>query len=234
MDVLIGIIAIIGIIYGQLKKQQKTEQKKKVVPNKSSSRTVPNRQNTRTVPNQSYRPAQNAEYYRNSQEAVRQELLNKQRELKERLAGKYGQVMNTAGAGMQTGRPVQNTYGRPAQRQKAQNAYGSTAQGHQVQNAYGGTMEQRTGDILSRANANVRENDVDQTELEMLAKERAEQTVADAHDLVNAIDIGAGSELMSQIDDLMIMGYQGSLSFERDFIAEGVEMLNSYELSDVI
>ena len=40
--------------------------------------------------------------------------------------------------------------------------------------------------------------------------------------------------LMDQVNDLMIMGYQANLSFERDFVAEGVEMLNRFELPDEI
>ena len=40
--------------------------------------------------------------------------------------------------------------------------------------------------------------------------------------------------LMDQGNDLMIMGYQANLSFERDFVAEGVEMLNRFELPDEI
>lgn len=38
------------------------------------------------------------------------------------------------------------------------------------------------------------------------------------------------SELMEELNDLMLMGYQTNLSYERDFVAEGIELLNSYEL----
>lgn len=37
------------------------------------------------------------------------------------------------------------------------------------------------------------------------------------------------TDFMKQVDDLMIMGYTGKLSFERDFVAEGVDMLNQFE-----
>lgn len=37
------------------------------------------------------------------------------------------------------------------------------------------------------------------------------------------------SEAMRQVNDLMIMGYQPQMTFERDFIGEGVSMLNRYE-----
>ncbi len=38
------------------------------------------------------------------------------------------------------------------------------------------------------------------------------------------------SELMQQVSDLMITGYQADLRFERDFIGEGAELLNRYEM----
>ena len=37
------------------------------------------------------------------------------------------------------------------------------------------------------------------------------------------------SEAMRQVNDLMIMGYQPQMTFERDFIGEGISMLNRYE-----
>lgn len=36
------------------------------------------------------------------------------------------------------------------------------------------------------------------------------------------------SEFIKEIDDLMVKGYEGTLSFERDFVSEGIEMLNRY------
>ena len=136
---------------------------------------------------------------------------------------------------------AQPTYARP--QQNGGQAYGARqnskgaqqrgvgqrlAQWRGQQSQGGGRMSQQTrpqqaksNDILTRAAANVRENEQDELERQMLDG---------AQTLVNAIDIEGTSELMREIDDLMIMGYQADLSFERDFVAEGVEMLNSYEL----
>lgn len=36
-------------------------------------------------------------------------------------------------------------------------------------------------------------------------------------------------QLMKQVSDLMVCGYSGKLEFERDFIAEGVDMLNKIQ-----
>lgn len=118
---------------------------------------------------------------------------------------------------------------RPNQMAVRQNVRPDQMAGRQTQSAGGAAMagcrrpqlNQAENDILKRAAENVNENDVDELEQQMMAG---------AHELVNAIDIDSASELMHEVEDLMIMGYQANLPFERDFIAEGVAMLNGYEL----
>ena len=118
---------------------------------------------------------------------------------------------------------------RPNQTMGQQNVRPDQMAGRQTQSAGGDDMagcrrpqlNQAENDILKRAAENVNENDVDELEQQMMAG---------AHELVNAIDIDSASELMHEVEDLMIMGYQANLPFERDFIAEGVAMLNGYEL----
>ena len=118
---------------------------------------------------------------------------------------------------------------RPNQMAGRQNVRPNQMPGQRTQSAGGAAMagcrrpqpNQAENDILKRAAENVSENDVDELEQQMMAG---------AHELVNAIDIDSTSELMHEVEDLMIMGYQANLPFERDFIAEGVAMLNGYEL----
>lgn len=118
---------------------------------------------------------------------------------------------------------------RPNQMAVRQNVRPDQMAGRQTQSAGVAAMagyrrpqpKQAENDILKRAAENVNENDVDELEQQMMAG---------AHELVNAIDIDSTSELMHEVEDLMIMGYQANLPFERDFIAEGVAMLNGYEL----
>lgn len=118
---------------------------------------------------------------------------------------------------------------RPNQMTVRQNVRPDQMAGRQTQSAGGAAMagyrrpqpNQAENDILKRATENVSENDGDELEQQMMAG---------AHELVNAIDIDSASELMHEVEDLMIMGYQANLPFERDFIAEGVAMLNGYEL----
>lgn len=118
---------------------------------------------------------------------------------------------------------------RPNQMTVRQNVRPDQMAGRRAQSAGGAAMagyrrpqpKQAENDILKRAAENVNENDVDELEQQMMAG---------AHELVNAIDIDSTSELMHEVEDLMIMGYQANLPFERDFIADGVAMLNGYEL----
>ena len=135
-------------------------------------------------------------------------------------------------AGQQSMRPNQmagQQSMRPNQLTVRQNVRPNQMAGRQTQSAGGAAMagcrrpqpNQAENDILKRATENVSENDGDELEQQMMAG---------AHELVNAIDIDSASELMHEVEDLMIMGYQANLPFERDFIAEGVAMLNGYEL----
>ena len=135
-------------------------------------------------------------------------------------------------AGQQNVRPNQmagQQNVRPNQMAGRQNVRPNQMPGQRTQSAGGAAMagcrrpqpNQAENDILKRATENVSENDGDELEQQMMAG---------AHELVNAIDIDSASELMHEVEDLMIMGYQANLLFERDFIAEGVAMLNGYEL----
>ena len=131
--------------------------------------------------------------------------------------------------GYQRPQPQQNNQ-RPPQRtanQQANGRYSRMANPKQnterpVQPAQGnrpaasGRNQAHPGDILSRAAANVRENEADELMLHMET---------------GALVTDEPSELIREINDLIIMGYQADMSFERDFIAEGVELMNRYEIS---
>lgn len=41
-------------------------------------------------------------------------------------------------------------------------------------------------------------------------------------------DASASADLMETVQDLIVKGYEPKLSFERDFIAEGMDLLNKY------
>lgn len=128
----------------------------------------------------------------------------KQRELTEAMSQKQRERMQMLQ------RPAQQTQqSRPQQtsrKQAASQAYRAT----QKQESYRTAQEQTTGrqkDILARATGNVHENDVDELERQ---------------------------DLMGTVENLMIMGYQPKLSYQRDFLAEGIEMLNTYTVPDMV
>lgn len=201
MGGLIWIIVMIVVIKEIRKLQGKSGQR--VKPN------VPRQQ-------QNVRPNQMA-----GQQNVRPNQIPWQRNARPDQMPRQQSVRPNQMAGQQSVRPNQMTV--------RQNVRPNQMAGRQTQSAGGTAMagcrrpqlNQAENDILKRAAENVNENDVDELEQQMMAG---------AHELVNAIDIDSASELMHEVEDLMIMGYQANLPFERDFIAEGVAMLNGYEL----
>ncbi len=162
---------------------------------------------------------------------IQAEMARKQQELKSRLQQKYGgreaganarpMQQNIPYRGAQqpvqqnvpyrgTQQPVQP---RPVQQPPRQNMNPASRQqpGAMQQNVQNKVPQQpvqprpvQQKDIMDRAMANVKENEVDELE--------------------------KSGELMEQVNDLMIMGYQAKLSFGRDFVGEGIDMINSYEL----
>ena len=91
-------------------------------------------------------------------------------------------------------------------------------------------------DILSRAKENVAENEPDVFEQQAHAEvcrdfratAHAASDVNTHKELSPLCDTGEESDIIKRINDLMITGYSGDMTFERDFIAEGVEMLNRF------
>lgn len=212
MGGLIWIIVIVVVISEIKKFQRKSGQR--VKPN------VPRQQ-------QNVRPNQMA-----GQQNVRPNQIPWQQNARPDQMPRQQSVRPNQMAGQQSMRPNQmagQQNVRPNQMAGRQNVRPNRMPGQRTQSAGGAAMagcrrpqpNQAENDILKRATENVSENDGDELEQQMMAG---------AHELVNAIDIDSASELMHEVEDLMIMGYQANLPFERDFIAEGVAMLNGYEL----
>ena len=141
---------------------------------------------------------------------------------------------------------------RQAQPYRGAQPYRPQPSGRPVQNPWSqtnrGTAQsrpQKNQDILSRAKQNVQENDEDLLKEADRMQHEAARGAADtpvltpsgkvAMQRVQPVgqQIGAGfdedCDIMQKLNDLMIMGYSGNLEFDRDFIAEGVDMLNSYQ-----
>ena len=141
---------------------------------------------------------------------------------------------------------------RQAQPYRGAQPYRPQPSGRPVQNPWSqtnrGTAQsrpQKNQDILSRAKQNVQENDEDVLKDADRMQHEATRGAAETPILTPSAkvamqrvqpvgqQIGAGfdedCDIMQKLNDLMIMGYSGNLEFDRDFIAEGVDMLNSYQ-----
>ena len=119
-----------------------------------------------------------------------------------------------------------------ATKERLQQKYGTT----QTQSSYAQTAAKT--DILSRAKENVAEEAQDTFKQEAHAEVCAEyrshaQTAPNLTEHKGhspECDFETESDIMKRVNDLIVMGYDGEMAFERDFIAEGVDMLNSFTL----
>ena len=141
---------------------------------------------------------------------------------------------------------------RGAQSNRQAQPYRPQPSGRPVQNPWSqtnrGTAQsrpQKNQDILSRAKQNVQENDEDLLKEADRMQHEAARGAADTPVLTTSekvamqgvkpvgqqigADFDDDCDIMQKLNDLMIMGYSGNLEFDRDFIAEGVDMLNSYQ-----
>ena len=143
--------------------------------------------------------------------------------------------------GMTAGGSYRGTYRQPAPQMNrpVQNPWPQAKHPAQASRAKAGQ------DILSRAKQNVQENNEDLLKDADRMQHEAARGAADTPILTPSgkvamkgiqpvgQQIGAGfdedCDIMQKLNDLMIMGYSGNLEFDRDFIAEGVDMLNSYQ-----
>ena len=143
--------------------------------------------------------------------------------------------------GMTAGGSYRGSYRQPAPQMNrpVQNPWPQAKHPAQASRAKAGQ------DILSRAKQNVQENNEDLLKNADRMQHEAARGAADTPILTPSgkvamqgiqpvgQQIGAGfdedCDIMQKLNDLMIMGYSGNLEFDRDFIAEGVDMLNSYQ-----
>ena len=93
-------------------------------------------------------------------------------------------------------------------------------------------------DIVTRAKSNVKENEQDtfkqQAHAQVCTEYRGHSDsapdLADHKGHSTECDMEGESDIIKRVNDLIVMGYSGEMKFERDFIAEGVEMINNFSL----
>ena len=82
--------------------------------------------------------------------------------------------------------------------------------------------------ILERAASNAAKYKENQTLQELESEHRhTERSVSIPQDASQPVYAG-NTSLLGNIEDLMVKGYDGELSFERDFVAEALDMINSF------
>ena len=127
-------------------------------------------------------------------------------------------------------RPAQRTQPSAEERLKMQNLkaelqkkHGSAKKAQQKPNV--DILLPKEENIVNRAADNVLENDADILRMQMDAAREDNYGSSIA-------GIQMESPLMKEVEDLMIKGYSGGLTNPRDFVAEGIALLNSYELQE--
>ena len=140
-------------------------------------------------------------------------------------------------------RPMQSYTGqRPVQKttQTQRDAYYYSQQKttkERLQQKYAVTQKpEAKGDILSRAKGNVQENVPDKV-VQQVHAEVCRDYRATGHDATDVkehkeqsvwCDSVEESDIIKRVNDLIITGYSGDMEFDRDFVAEGVDMLNRF------
>lgn len=107
-----------------------------------------------------------------------------------------------------------------------------------LQKKYGVQQPVERKDILSKARENVQED-----KPSMIQQEAHAQVCREYRDMGHKIpdvkvhkmqsvncDTGEESDIIKKVNDLIVTGYSGEMDFDRDFIAEGIEMLNHFSL----
>lgn len=102
-----------------------------------------------------------------------------------------------------------------------------------------------TPDIVQRAKSNTKKYEADETLHELESEHKHSEKVSSAEAAYVAKDRAEhlkmhtepaprveDENLLGSIEDLMVKGYDGNLSFERDFLGEAMDMINRFTLAD--
>lgn len=137
-------------------------------------------------------------------------MIQKQRELKERLQRQYGKSKQ----GYENSQGVD-----PYHEEKLLTE----------SRKYNESLDQ-SGDIMDRVNASAKERSTAEEATKNRRKIDESLQQGDRADIMmEVMDFKDSSKLMEEVSDLIIMGYQSKLPFDRDFVEEGLQMLGQYE-----
>lgn len=101
-----------------------------------------------------------------------------------------------------------------------------------------------TPSIVQRAKANTKKYEADETLHELESEHKHSEKVSSAEAAYVAKDreehmkmhmepaaYAEDENLLGSVEDLMVKGYDGNLSFERDFVGEAMDMINRFTLA---
>ncbi len=162
------------------------------------------------------------------------------RDLRDKVTKNIEKMRAEAAAGTQKYR-TQPHHERTAY--QGQSAYGTDF--YRTNTGYQNVNRADKDDILSRAKSNVQDNDrdllkeIDSSQHEA-ARNAADQPVKSVSQSVSmekgkpqgqqiGMEWDKDCSILGTVEDLMIKGYSGDLSFDRDFISEGIDMINRYQ-----
>lgn len=126
--------------------------------------------------------------------------------------------------------PQQNPQYRYAQppQQNPQNPYAQMQQRRQM------TEEDRRKLEAYRQKKMAQQSGTPQSQIPDIvarAKSNADNCVQDAAHVSKHVE-EQDAQLLGTVEDLMVKGYDGKLSFERDFLGEAMDMINSFSIPD--
>jgi len=229
MEIIIFIIIIISIIVKNNAK--KTSNKTTNNANNNGSNYSNNYQRTQYVSNQSRRPSVPNEPRRQSvpNQPRREVAPNRPNsgkssvQLKEEI---WARLSEESKAKIKSRSEYQQMTLSDLQRNSSEETLSATQQIHKRR------MEERNTSIIERAKGNNSVNEADVTLTTMEAEHQHSERVAPA--IHNHPEENLQESMLGSVEDLIVKGYDGNLCFERDFLAEAMDMISHFTVPSEI
>lgn len=200
--IIIWVIIIVWIAYAASKKNQQKGGNGQAGPTGRDRNTMPNRPVKPTGKATSYNPWQGFDQAGNAM---------KQQATKERLQKKYNRPSQSGGDILQRAKAsVAEDFDKDDLKKSGDENSGTKSSGARA----AGNVGKDAGSSMDAAAAMVQDAKKRQQEMERRIAEKLASAEAEQ------------SDIMKNVEDLMVKGPDTSIAFERDFVSEGLELLN--------
>ncbi len=200
--IIIWVIIIVWIAYAASKKNQQKGGNGQARPTGSDRGAIPNRPAKPTGKGPAYNPWQGFDQAGNAM---------KQQATKERLQKKYNRPSQSGGDILQRARAsVAEDFDKDDLKKSGDENSGTKSSGARA----AGNVGKDTGSSMDAAAAMVQDAKKRQQEMERRIAEKLASAEAEQ------------SDIMKTVEDLMVKGPDTSIAFERDFVSEGLDLLN--------